>query len=133
MSGVTDPIADMLARVRNAMSAGHDNVLVPPSNMKVSIARIFKDEGFIRDFDIVRSQPRRMLRIRLGYTGRKEAVIRGMKRVSKPGLRVYTGKDAIPQVYSGMGTSVMSTPQGVMTGREARRRGIGGEVVCYVW
>ena len=133
MSGVTDPIADMLTRVRNAVNAGHDVVLVPPSNLKVAIARTLKDEGFIRDFDVVRNQPHRMLRIRLGYTGRKDPMIRGLKRVSKPGRRVYTGKDTIPKVYTGLGTAIMSTPQGVVTGREARRRGIGGEGLCYVW
>lgn len=133
MSGVTDPIADMLTRVRNAFNAGHDVVLVPPSNLKVAIAQTLKNEGFIRDFDVVRSQPHRMLRMRLGYTGRKDPMIRGLKRVSKPGRRVYTGKDAIPRVYAGLGTAIMSTPQGVLTGREARRRGIGGEVLCYVW
>ena len=133
MSGITDPIADMLTRVRNATAVHHDSVLVPPSNQKVAIARILKEEGFVRDYDSVRGQPHRMLRIRLGYTGRKDPLVRGLQRVSRPGRRVYVGKDEIPRVYGGRATVILSTSKGVITGREARHQGIGGEVLCYVW
>lgn len=133
MSGVTDPIADMLTRVRNAGMARHDSVLVPLSRTKQAVADILKDEGFIRDVDTVRSGPWRMLRLRLLYTGRAQTAIRGLKRVSRPGLRVYVGRDEIPRVYGGLGVAILSTSKGVMTGQEARNRGIGGEVLCYVW
>lgn len=133
MSGVTDPIADMLTRVRNAGMARHDSVLVPLSKTKEAVADILKDEGFIRDVDTVRSGPWRMLRLRLLYTGRAQTAIRGLKRVSRPGLRVYVGRDDIPRVYGGLGVAILSTSQGVMTGQQARNRGIGGEVLCYVW
>ena len=133
MSGVTDPIADMLTRMRNAGMARHDSVLVPLSKAKQAVADILKDEGFIRDVDTVRSGPWRMLRLRLLYTGRAQTAIRGLKRVSRPGLRVYVGRGEIPRVYGGLGVAILSTSQGVMTGHEARNRGIGGEVLCYVW
>lgn len=133
MSGVTDPIADMLTRVRNAGMARHDSVLVPLSKTKQAVADILKDEGFIRDVDTVRSGPWRMLRLRLLYTGRAQTAIRGLKRVSRPGLRVYVGRDEVPRVYGGLGVAILSTSKGVMTGREARNQGIGGEVLCYVW
>lgn len=133
MSGVTDPIADMLTRVRNAGMARHDSVLVPLSKTKQAMADILKEEGFIRDVDTVRSGPWRMLRLRLLYTGRAQAAIRGLKRVSRPGLRVYVGREEIPRVYGGLGVAILSTSQGVMTGQEARNRGVGGEVLCYVW
>lgn len=130
---LTDPIADMLTRIRNAVAVRHGLVLVPGSNTKVALARILKDEGFIEDFEILRSGPRRNLRIRLKYRGRKEPAITGLKRVSKPGLRVYVGKNEIPRIYGGMGVAVVSTSQGVMTGREAWQKGIGGEFLCYLW
>lgn len=133
MSGVTDPIADMLTRVRNAGMARHDSVLVPLSKTKQAVADILKDEGFIRDVDTVRSGPWRMLRLRLLYTGRAQTAIRGLKRVSRPGLRVYVGRDEVPRVYGGLGVAILSTSKGVMTGQEARNQGIGGEVLCYVW
>ena len=133
MSGVTDPIADMLTRVRNAGMARHDSVLVPLSKTKQAMADILKEEGFIRDVDTVRSGPWRMLRLRLLYAGRAQTAIRGLKRVSRPGLRVYVGREEIPRVYGGLGVAILSTSQGVMTGQEARNRGIGGEVLCYVW
>ena len=133
MSGVTDPIADMLTRVRNAGMARHDSVLVPLSKTKQAVADILKDEGFIRDVDTVRSGPWRMLRLRLLYTGRAQTAIRGLKRISRPGLRVYVGSGEIPRVYGGLGVAILSTSQGVMTGQNARNRGIGGEVLCYVW
>ena len=130
---LSDPIADMLTRIRNAVAVRHGLVLVPGSNTKVALARILKDEGFIEDFEILRSGPRRNLRIRLKYRDRKEPAIVGLKRVSKPGLRVYVGKSEIPRIYGGMGVAVVSTSQGVMTGRKAWQKGIGGEFLCYLW
>lgn len=130
---LSDPIADMLTRIRNAVAVRHDAVLVPGSNPKVALARIMKDEGFIEDFEILRSGPQRTLRVRLKYRDKKEPAITGLKRVSKPGLRVYVGNKEIPRLYGGMGVAVISTSQGVMTGSEARRRGIGGEFLCYLW
>ncbi|MBI4282233.1 MAG: 30S ribosomal protein S8 [Chloroflexi bacterium] len=130
----SDPIADMLTRIRNAVAVRHDVVVVPGSNSKVALARIMKNEGFIEDFEILRSGPQRTLRIRLKYRDqRKEPAISGLKRVSKPGLRRHLGSKEIPRLYGGIGVAVMSTSQGVMTGAEARRRGIGGEFVCYLW
>jgi small subunit ribosomal protein S8 len=133
VSGVTDPIADMLTRVRNAGMARHDSVVVPLSKAKQAVADILKEEGFIRDVDTVRSGPWRVLRLRLLYTGRSQTAIRGLKRVSRPGLRVYVGRDDIPRVYGGLGVAILSTSQGVMTGQAAKNRGIGGEVLCYIW
>ena len=130
---LTDPIADMLTRIRNALAVGHGAVLVPGSNSKVALARIMKEEGFIEDFEILRSGPQRTLRVRLRYWDKKKPAISGLKRVSKPGLRVYVGKDEIPRLYGGMGVAIISTSQGVITGSEARRRGIGGEYLCYLW
>ena len=131
---MSDPIADMLTRIRNAVAVRHDAVLMPGSNAKVALARIMKDEGFIDDFEVLRSGPRRTLRIRLKYReNKKESAISGLKRVSKPGLRIYLGKNDIPRIYGGLGVAIMSTSQGVMTGSEARRRGIGGECICYLW
>ena len=127
---LTDPIADMLTRIRNAIMVRRDTVLVPGSNPKVALARIMKDEGFIEDFEILRSGVQRTLRLRLKYRdNKKEPVISGLRRVSKPGLRRYVGAHVeIPRIYGGMGVSIISTSQGVMTGSEARRRGIGGRV-----
>jgi small subunit ribosomal protein S8 len=130
---MTDPIADMLTRIRNAVSSKHDNVTMPSSKLKVAIAKVLKDEGFIRDFSIVQEPPRTMLKIDLSYTGRKEPVLSGIKRVSKPGLRVYVQKREIPRVLGGLGVAILSTPEGVMTGQHARQKSIGGEVLCYVW
>ena len=131
---LTDPIADMLTRIRNASLVRKDVVLVPGSNAKVALARIMKEEGFIEDFEILRSGIQRTLRLRLKYRdNRKEPAISGLKRVSKPGLRKYVGSQEIPRIYGGMGVAVISTSQGVMTGSEARRRGIGGEFICYLW
>lgn len=130
---MTDPIADMLTRIRNAVAVRHETVTVPASKMKVAIARILKEEGFIRDYEVYQEGPRRMLRIHLKYTGKKEPVITGLKRVSKPGLRVYVQRSEIPRVYGGLGIAIISTPQGVMTGQEAWRRRLGGEVIAYVW
>ena len=130
---VTDPIADLLTRIRNALTAGHESVQVPASKMKIAIAGVLKKEGFIKDFEVVRDGLKRTIRIDLAYSGRKESTISGLRRVSKPGLRVYVQKREIPRVYSGLGIAILSTPQGVMTGQEAWRRQVGGEVLCYVW
>jgi small subunit ribosomal protein S8 len=127
-----DPIADMLTRIRNAVMVGHDSVLVPHSRLKVSLARILKEEGFIEDYEIVKNKPAQIIRVQLKYMDKQPAVL-GLERVSRPGLRVYAGKSEIPRVYGGLGTAVMSTSQGLMTGKEAWRRRLGGEVLCYVW
>lgn len=129
---MTDPIADMLTRVRNAIMARHTRVMIPASNMKVAIARILKEEGYIKDFDVVKDNPQGTIRITLRYV-EKRSVMTQLKRVSKPGLRVYTRRDSIPRVRGGLGTAIISTPQGLMTGRKAYQLGLGGEVVCYVW
>ena len=130
---VTDPIADMLTRIRNATMARHAAVEVPASRLKVSIARILKEEGFIRDYELVKNSPQGTLRLQLLYRDGREPAISGLKRVSRPGLRVYVGHEEVPRVYGGLGVAILSTSQGLMTGREAYRRGIGGEVLCYVW
>jgi len=130
---MTDPIADMLTRIRNGVSAKHDNVVMPTSKIKVAIAKVLREEGFIRDFQVDPDGPHSMLKIELSYTGRKEAVLSGIKRVSKPGLRVYVQKREIPRVLGGLGVAILSTPEGVMTGQLARQKSIGGEVLCYVW
>ncbi len=133
MSGVTDPIADLLTRVRNAGMARHDSVLVPMSKMKQAVANILKEEGFVRDVDTVKSGEWRMIRLRLLPTIRNQPSIRGLKRISRPGLRIYVNRGEIPRVYGGLGVVILSTSQGVMSGQDARNRGIGGEVLCYVW
>ena len=130
---MTDPIADMLTRIRNAVSSKHDSVQMPSSKIKVAIAQVLKEEGFIRDYQINADGSRNMLKIELSYTGRKEPVLSGIKRVSKPGLRIYVQKREIPRVLGGLGVAILSTPEGVMTGQHARQKSIGGEVLCYVW
>ena len=130
---VTDPIADMLTRIRNAVMVRHDSVLIPSSKMKLAISKILKDEGFITDYEVVRGRPQRMIRVRLKYYDRNEPVLGGLERVSKPGLKVYVQKKEIPRVYGGMGIAILSTPRGVMTGQQAWRQGTGGELLCYVW
>ena len=130
---VTDPIADMLTRIRNAVMVRHDSVLIPSSKMKLAISKILKDEGFISDYEVVRGRPQRMIRVRLKYYDRNEPVLGGLERVSKPGLKVYVQKKEIPRVYGGMGIAILSTPRGVMTGQQAWRQGTGGELLCYVW
>jgi len=130
---MTDPIADMLTRIRNGLIGRHQYVLVPGSKMKIAIARILKEEGFLKDFEILRDNPQRTLKIWLKYANGKEPVISGLRRVSKPGLRVYTGKRELPRVLGGLGLAILSTPKGIMTERKARRLGVGGEVLCYVW
>jgi small subunit ribosomal protein S8 len=129
---VTDPIADMLTRIRNAVVVGHEEVLVPASQMKISISRILKEEGFIRDFETVKGKSQQDIKIYLKYLDGQPALL-GLERVSKPGLRVYSGKGGIPRVYGGLGIAILSTPKGVMTGQKAWRNNIGGEVLCYVW
>jgi small subunit ribosomal protein S8 len=130
---MTDPIADLLTRIRNGLIARHQYVLVPGSKMKIAIARILKEEGFIKDVEILRDNPQRTLKIWLKYANGKEPVITGLRRVSKPGLRVYTGKRELPRVLGGLGLAILSTPKGIMTERKARRLGVGGETLCYVW
>lgn len=130
---VTDTIADMLTRLRNANAARHDHVVVPASRMKVEIARILKAEGFIADFQVIDRPPQPQLRLQLRYGPRRQQVLTGVRRVSRPGLRVYAKRHEVPAVRRGLGVAILSTSQGVMTDREARRRGIGGEVICYVW
>ena len=132
---LTDPIGDMLTRVRNGLQARHDSVVIPLSREKMSVARVLKEEGFIRDFEMVREKnaKSRLMRVHLRYVGKKEPVISGLRRVSKPGLRVYSGSKEIPMLRGGFGLVVMSTPSGVMSGRKARQLNVGGEVLCYVW
>ena len=130
---ISDPIADMLTRIRNAIMARHDVVLVPASKMKLSIVRILKDEGFINDYEVLRSKPHRVIKIYLKYSDKNRPVLSGLERVSKSGLRVYVQQKEIPRVYAGLGIALISTSKGVMTGQQAWREGIGGELICYVW
>jgi small subunit ribosomal protein S8 len=130
---VNDPISDMLTRIRNAGMARKPEVLMPSTKVLVAIAKVLKDEGYIGDFEVIEKAPQNQLKIALRYGADKKHSIREIRRVSKPGLRVYAGKDAIPRVKSGLGIAIVSTPQGVLTGYEARRRGIGGEVLCTVF
>ncbi len=129
---VNDPIADMLTRIRNAVMVGHESVLIPHSSVKVAIAKILKEQNFIEDYEIVKAKPAQMLRVQLRYVEKQPAVL-GLERVSRPGLRVYAGKTEIPRVYGGLGLAIMSTSQGIMTGQQAWRKKLGGEVLCYVW
>lgn len=135
---VSDPISDMLTRIRNALMVGHPTVAIPSSNLKVAIAKILKDEGYITNYEVVDgTRPsHKILRIRLKYIGerrQRKPVITGLERISRPGRRVYTGKREIPWVLSGMGIAIISTPKGVMTGQRARQLGVGGEILCKVW
>jgi small subunit ribosomal protein S8 len=130
---MTDPIADMLTRIRNASGARHELVLVPASKLKTNIARILKDEGFIRDFELLPDSIQGTIKIYLNYLDRKTAAINGLKRVSKPGLRVYVNRREIPRVYGGLGIAILSTPKGLMTGQQAWRSQLGGELLCYIW
>ncbi len=129
----TDPIADMLTRIRNASIVNHKQVVIPASKIKVAIAQILKAEGFIDSFIVTDEKPQANLILRLKYTGRGDSVITGVERVSKPGKRVYTSHRDIPWVRAGLGISIVSTPQGLMTGREARQARMGGEILCNVW
>jgi small subunit ribosomal protein S8 len=130
---LTDPIADMLTRIRNANMALHDTVEMPGSTMKAEVARVLKDEGYINDFELRDAEVGTELVVRLKYDRDRRRVISGLQRVSKPGRRVYVDRTSIPRILGGMGIAVISTSQGVITGHEARRRGIGGEVICSVW
>ena len=132
---MTDPIADMLTRIRNAVSSRHEAVSMPSSKVKVAIAEVLKSEGFIRGFGVQQEadEPQANMKVELSYGGRRQPVINGLQRVSKPGLRVYVQRREIPRVYGGLGVAIISTPNGVMTGQEARRQQVGGEVICYVW
>ena len=130
---INDPIADMLTRIRNAGMARLRETSMPSSNILVAIARILQQEGYIQGFRVEERRPRPILHIELKYGPDRHHVIREIKRISKPGLRVYAGKDELPRVKNGMGVAIVSTPQGVMSGYEARRRGVGGEVLCTVW
>jgi small subunit ribosomal protein S8 len=133
---MSDPVADMLTRVRNANSARHTTVSLPVSKMKVAIANVLKDEGFIGGFEVSNddSKPQQDIKLDLVYQGTKRTpIINGLRRISKPGLRVYVQSREIPRVLGGLGIAILSTPKGVMTGQEARRQQTGGEVICYVW
>ena len=130
---MTDPIADMLSRIRNGIQAHHDRVELPSSKVKVDIARILKNEGFIANYKVVDEKPQSVLRIYLKYSDDGEPVIHGIERISRPGRRVYRGKEDIPQVLGGLGLAIVSTSKGVLSGAEAARTGIGGEVICQVW
>ncbi|NLN20095.1 MAG: 30S ribosomal protein S8 [Firmicutes bacterium] len=130
---MTDPIADMLTRIRNASSANHDQVDIPASRLKQELARVLKEEGYIRDYKVVDEDGRSMIRVFLKYGPNKQKAISGIKRISKPGLRVYARHEEIPRVLGGLGCAVLSTSKGVMTDRSARKAGVGGEVICYVW
>jgi len=129
---VTDPIADMLTRIRNAIMAGHDDVLVPSSKIKLAISKILKEEGFIERYEVLKGKPQPMIKIHIKYTDGQPAIL-GLERVSKPSLRVYVEKREIPRVYGGLGIAILSTSKGIMTGQEAWRQRLGGEIMCYVW
>jgi small subunit ribosomal protein S8 len=133
---MSDPIADMLTRVRNALQREHPFVSMPYSQVKEAVAGVLKEEGYIVDYQVIPQQPSNVLQIELKYQGdrrTRRSVITGLERVSKPGRRIYVGKTEIPWVMSGMGISIMTTSKGIMTGQEARRQGVGGEVICKVW
>lgn len=130
---MTDPIADMLTRVRNACQAGHRKVDIPSSKMKREIARILKERGFVHNYAYVDDNRQGYLRLYLKYSPEEESVIQGLQRVSRPGLRKYVGKDEVPRVLNGLGIAILSTSRGVVTDRDARQEGVGGEVICSVW
>jgi small subunit ribosomal protein S8 len=132
MAAVTDPIADMLTRIRNGIRARHSRVDMPASKLRVAIAAILKEEGYISSYKIVDEDKKKVLRINLRYDAEGESVISTLERVSKPGRRVYVGVDRIPRVLGGMGVSILTTPKGVMTGKKARKAGVGGEVLCTI-
>lgn len=130
---MTDPIADMLTRIRNGVRSRHQVVEMPSSTVKVAVAEVLRDEGYIKGFSVQGEGPKKTLRIEPSYTGKQEPVLTNLRRVSKPGLRVYTGADKIPRVYGGLGVAILSTSKGVMSGSQARRQRLGGEVLCHVW
>jgi len=129
---ITDPIADMLTRIRNATMVRHDSVQVPASKMKIAIAKILKEEGFIADFELLKGKPSRAIKIQLKYTDKNTSVITTLERASRPGLRAYVERGEIPRLAGGLGIAILSTSKGVMSGQQARRQGIGGELLCYV-
>ncbi|MEA4890952.1 MAG: 30S ribosomal protein S8 [Peptococcaceae bacterium] len=130
---MTDPIADFLTRIRNANSVHHEKVEIPASTLKKTMAQILKEEGFIKDFEYIEDGKQGVLRVYLKYGANKQKVISGLKRISRPGLRVYAKKDEVPRILGGLGIAIISTSQGVMTDKKARKQGLGGEVLCYVW
>jgi len=130
---ITDPVADMLTRIRNANTAKHESVDVPASNLKKAIAQILLDEGYIKSYEVVEDGTQGVIRIQLKYLAGKEKVISGLRRVSKPGLRVYAGADELPRVLKGLGIAIISTSKGVMTDKKARANHVGGEVLAFVW
>ncbi|HEV3086031.1 MAG TPA: 30S ribosomal protein S8 [Candidatus Elarobacter sp.] len=133
MGVITDPIADLLTRIRNANTANHQTCDIPASKMKKAVAQILLDEGFIKNLEEIKEGPQGTLRITLKYGPEKEKVITGLRRISRPGLRVYTSKTEIPRVLGGLGLVIMSTSKGIMSGKRAKREGFGGEVLAYVW
>ena len=130
---MTDPIADMLTRIRNASKAKLEKVDIPSSKLKIEIARILKDEGYVKNVKLVKDRRQGLIRVYLKYTEGELPVIQGLKRISKPGRRVYAGNDTIPKVLAGLGTAIMSTPKGIQTGKQAKKDNVGGEVICHVW
>jgi small subunit ribosomal protein S8 len=130
---ITDQIGDMLTRIRNAATVRHDTVEMPASKLKLAVLKVLKEEGFITDYEVTKGKPNRLIKIRLRYQENNTSIISGIERVSKPGLRIYAQHNEIPRVYGGVGIAILSTPKGVLTGQQARRQGIGGEVICYVW
>ena len=130
---LTDPIADYLTRIRNAIGSGHDEVAIPASRLKLEMSRILKEQGYIRDFNKQPAKVGEEIKIRLKYTEDRRPVIAGLKRISRPGRRRYVNRNEIPRVFGGTGTTILSTSRGVMTGHEAKSRGVGGEIVAYVW
>ncbi|MTI48323.1 30S ribosomal protein S8 [Sporosalibacterium faouarense] len=130
---MTDPIADMLTRIRNSNNAKHDTVDIPASNVKKALAEILLQEGFIKGYDVIDDGKQGIIRVQIKYGNNNEKVITGLKRISKPGLRVYAKKDEIPRVLGGLGVAVLSTSKGIITDKVARKDGVGGEVLCYVW
>ena len=130
---MTDPIADMLTRIRNASKAKHEKVDIPSSKMKVEIAKILKDEGFVKNVKLVKDRRQGLIRVYLKYTEDDAPVLQGLKRISTPGCRVYTGNAAISKVLDGLGTAILSTSKGIQTGKQAKKNNVGGEVICHVW
>ena len=130
---MTDPVADFLTRIRNGNMVMHQTVEVPGSKMKIGLSKILKEEGYIKDFEYIEDGKQGVIRIYLKYGPNKEKVITGLKRISKPGLRVYVQKDEVPKVLGGLGTAIVSTSKGLMTDKNARKEGLGGEVICYIW
>lgn len=130
---MTDPIADFLTRIRNANMVYRSTVEIPASKMKVALASVLKDEGFIKDYEVIEDNKQGIIRVYLKYGANKERVISGLRRISKPGRRVYARKDQVPRVLGGFGIAILSTSKGIMTDKQARKLGLGGEVICYVW